>query len=261
MAREQTSLFSHSASSRLSFYSGHSSFGMYCMMFLVVSGPLAKIARHVSLPLSHYSKELPPKENAESWPWLATDLSSVPLLSCPWFQLYIQARLVGRWARLVRPTVQFFLLSFAIYVGYTRVSDYKHHWSDVVVGLLQGALIAVLMVRVGQARRQTWGRGRRPESGDPLISYIQLVSGRFDLNPSLVRSSQGRGHWGKRHFSLCPISSSFSSFLQPASEIPRLHLVFPECLSHPQFARAEQGFRDRMSWKDTHKPIWELGCL
>uniref|UniRef100_A0ACB8F1Y5 Phospholipid phosphatase 2 n=1 Tax=Sphaerodactylus townsendi TaxID=933632 RepID=A0ACB8F1Y5_9SAUR len=82
--------------SRLSFYSGHSSFGMYCMVFLA---------------------------------------------------LYVQARLVERWARLVRPTVQFLLISFAIYVGYTRVSDYKHHWSDVLVGLLQGALIAVLVVR------------------------------------------------------------------------------------------------------------------
>ncbi|XP_058019568.1 phospholipid phosphatase 2 [Ahaetulla prasina] len=82
--------------SRLSFYSGHSSFAMYCMMFLA---------------------------------------------------LYIQARLVGRWARLLRPTIQFFLLCFAIYVGYSRVSDYKHHWSDVLVGLLQGALIAILTVR------------------------------------------------------------------------------------------------------------------
>ncbi|KFV50647.1 Lipid phosphate phosphohydrolase 2, partial [Gavia stellata] len=80
---------------RLSFYSGHSSFGMYCMMFLA---------------------------------------------------LYVQARLVGKWARLLRPTIQFFLIAFAIYVGYTRVSDYKHHWSDVLVGLLQGALIAVLIV-------------------------------------------------------------------------------------------------------------------
>ncbi|XP_076009208.1 phospholipid phosphatase 2b [Genypterus blacodes] len=81
--------------SRLSFYSGHSSFGMYCMLFLA---------------------------------------------------LYIQARLVARWARLFRPTIQFFLLAFAVYVGYTRVSDYKHHWSDVLMGLLQGALVAILNV-------------------------------------------------------------------------------------------------------------------
>ncbi|KAJ8419030.1 hypothetical protein AAFF_G00005290 [Aldrovandia affinis] len=82
--------------SRLSFYSGHSSFGMYCMLFLA---------------------------------------------------LYVQARLVAKWARLLRPTIQFFLVAFAVYVGYTRVSDYKHHWSDVLVGFLQGALIAILNVR------------------------------------------------------------------------------------------------------------------
>ncbi|XP_036971015.1 phospholipid phosphatase 2b isoform X2 [Acanthopagrus latus] len=81
--------------SRLSFYSGHSSFGMYCMLFLA---------------------------------------------------LYVQARLSAKWARLLRPTIQFFLVAFAVYVGYTRVSDYKHHWSDVLVGLLQGALVAVLNV-------------------------------------------------------------------------------------------------------------------
>lgn len=82
--------------SRLSFYSGHSSFGMYGMLFLA---------------------------------------------------LYVQARLTAKWARLLRPTIQFFLVAFAVYVGYTRVSDYKHHWSDVLVGLLQGALVAVLVVR------------------------------------------------------------------------------------------------------------------
>ncbi|KAM9396408.1 phospholipid phosphatase 2-like isoform 2-T2 [Salvelinus alpinus] len=81
--------------SRLSFYSGHSAFGMYSMLFLA---------------------------------------------------LYVQARMQGKWTRLVRPTVQFFLVLFALYVGYTRVSDYKHHWSDVLVGLLQGTLIAVLNV-------------------------------------------------------------------------------------------------------------------
>ncbi|KAI7791354.1 phospholipid phosphatase 2b [Triplophysa rosa] len=81
---------------RLSFYSGHSSFGMYCMLFLA---------------------------------------------------FYVQARLNAKWARLLRPTIQFFLVAFAVYVGYTRVSDYKHHWSDVLAGLLQGALVAILTVR------------------------------------------------------------------------------------------------------------------
>ncbi|XP_034152682.1 phospholipid phosphatase 1 isoform X2 [Esox lucius] len=80
---------------RLSFYSGHSSFSMYCMLFLA---------------------------------------------------LYIQARLQAEWARLLRPTLQFFLIAASVYTGLSRVSDYKHHWSDVLVGLIQGALMAILVV-------------------------------------------------------------------------------------------------------------------
>ncbi|XP_078127262.1 phospholipid phosphatase 1 isoform X1 [Sander vitreus] len=80
---------------RLSFYSGHSSFSMYCMLFLA---------------------------------------------------LYLQARLQAEWARLLRPTLQFFLIAASVYTGLSRVSDYKHHWSDVLTGLLQGALMAILVV-------------------------------------------------------------------------------------------------------------------
>uniref|UniRef100_A0A3P9KAD9 Phospholipid phosphatase 1 n=2 Tax=Oryzias TaxID=8089 RepID=A0A3P9KAD9_ORYLA len=80
---------------RLSFYSGHSSFSMYCMLFLA---------------------------------------------------LYLQARLQVQWARLLRPTLQFFLIAASVYTGLSRVSDYKHHWSDVLTGLLQGALMALLVV-------------------------------------------------------------------------------------------------------------------
>lgn len=61
-------------------------------------------------------------------------------------QLYIQARLKSEWARLLRPTIQFFLIATAVYVGLSRVSDYKHHWSDVLAGLLQGATVAILTV-------------------------------------------------------------------------------------------------------------------
>ncbi|KAF6126455.1 phospholipid phosphatase 1 [Phyllostomus discolor] len=80
---------------RLSFYSGHSSFSMYSLLFVA---------------------------------------------------LYLQARMRADWARLLRPTLQFGLVATSLYVGLSRVSDYKHHWSDVLTGLLQGALVAVLVV-------------------------------------------------------------------------------------------------------------------
>ena len=42
--------------------------------------------------------------------------------------------------------MQFFLVAFAPYVGYSRVSDHKHQLSYVLVGLLQGMLVAGLTI-------------------------------------------------------------------------------------------------------------------
>ncbi|BHF76472.1 hypothetical protein SprV_0501957000 [Sparganum proliferum] len=39
--------------------------------------------------------------------------------------------------------VQVTAFSLAFYVGLSRVSDYKHHWSDVLAGMLLGAAVAI----------------------------------------------------------------------------------------------------------------------
>lgn len=62
------------------------------------------------------------------------------------WQFYLQARLTWRGARLLRPLVQFLLVMIAIYTGLTRISDYRHHPSDVVTGYIQGALTAYWVV-------------------------------------------------------------------------------------------------------------------
>ena len=36
------------------------------------------------------------------------------------------------------------LIYLAIYTGFTRISDYKHHWSDVMIGLIQGTVVAII---------------------------------------------------------------------------------------------------------------------
>uniref|UniRef100_F7B3Z1 Phospholipid phosphatase 3 n=1 Tax=Equus caballus TaxID=9796 RepID=F7B3Z1_HORSE len=84
---------------RKSFFSGHASFSMYTMLYLV---------------------------------------------------LYLQARFTWRGARLLRPLLQFTLIMMAFYTGLSRVSDHKHHPSDVLAGFAQGALVACC-IDVGKA--------------------------------------------------------------------------------------------------------------
>ncbi|KAK6057471.1 PAP2 family protein [Cooperia oncophora] len=64
-----------------------------------------------------------------------------------WFtSLYLQARLWRPlFSRLLLPVIQFSLFLGASYVALTRVSDYKHHWSDVLVGALVGSVIGIFV--------------------------------------------------------------------------------------------------------------------
>ncbi|XP_028392563.1 phospholipid phosphatase 1-like [Dendronephthya gigantea] len=56
--------------------------------------------------------------------------------------------------RLFKPAVEFALLLLAVLCGLSRVSDYKHHWSDVFAGLLLGTFFAFFFVlRILQLHR------------------------------------------------------------------------------------------------------------
>ncbi|KAM7388541.1 hypothetical protein PAMP_024708 [Pampus punctatissimus] len=59
---------------------------------------------------------------------------------------YLQSRFTWRGARLLRPLLQFTLLMMAFYTGLSRVSDHKHHPTDVLAGFVQGALVAYCIV-------------------------------------------------------------------------------------------------------------------
>ncbi|XP_075889264.1 phosphatidic acid phosphatase type 2D [Nelusetta ayraudi] len=68
--------------------------------------------------------------------------ASFAMYTMLYLAFYLQARLTWRGARLLRPLVQFLLVMIAVYTGLTRISDYRHHPSDVVTGYIQGALTA-----------------------------------------------------------------------------------------------------------------------
>ena len=65
--------------------------------------------------------------------------------SMVYLMMYLQARF--RWQGLdrVKHALQTVLFSVAFWVALTRISDYKHHWSDVLVGFLQGAIFSILV--------------------------------------------------------------------------------------------------------------------
>ncbi|XP_058495773.1 phospholipid phosphatase 3-like [Solea solea] len=68
--------------------------------------------------------------------------ASFAMYTMLYLAFYLQARWTWRGARLLRPALQFFLVVLAFYTGLTRISDYRHHPSDVLTGYIQGALTA-----------------------------------------------------------------------------------------------------------------------
>ncbi|XP_041984768.1 putative phosphatidate phosphatase [Aricia agestis] len=62
---------------------------------------------------------------------------------------YLEKRMVWRGTRVLRHSLQFVAVMLSWYTALSRVSDYKHHWSDVLAGYFLGLTFAALV--------WTWG--------------------------------------------------------------------------------------------------------
>lgn len=47
---------------------------------------------------------------------------------------------------MAKSLFQFLVITMAVYCALSRVSDYKHHWSDVLAGTLLGIIAATITV-------------------------------------------------------------------------------------------------------------------
>ncbi|KAK7101203.1 hypothetical protein V1264_024028 [Littorina saxatilis] len=72
--------------------------------------------------------------------------ASMSMYSAAFLMVYLQARLVVSQAKLLRPVLQVAVFTMAFFTCLSRVSDYKHHWSDVLGGSLLGIIVCFLIV-------------------------------------------------------------------------------------------------------------------
>lgn len=70
--------------------------------------------------------------------------SSVSAYAMVYLALYLEKRMVWRTTRFLRHTLQFAALMLSWFTALSRVSDFKHHWSDVLAGYSLGLCVAVI---------------------------------------------------------------------------------------------------------------------
>lgn len=111
----------------LSFPSGHSSFSMFTMLYCTVS-----IFTIMTVAWSDYAfSTLLPFQNVFSLK-----------------QIYLQSRMTWRGSKLFKHFLQYLMMMMAWFTCMSRISDYKHHWSDVLAGGLIGATFAIITVSI-----------------------------------------------------------------------------------------------------------------
>ncbi|XP_053676733.1 putative phosphatidate phosphatase isoform X1 [Anopheles nili] len=82
------------------------------------------------------------KEMRLSFPSGHSSFSMYTLIFCA---IYLQARMNWRGSKLLKHFFQFLLILLAWYTCLSRISDYKHHWSDVLSGGVLGATVAIVV--------------------------------------------------------------------------------------------------------------------
>lgn len=92
--------------------------------------------------------------------------------------IYMQVRLKTGWIKLWRCLLQFSAVVISLLVALERVGSYRHHWSDVVVGIIIGVLLAFFMtIYVSPLFKQVPIKVRRVrEDGSNIYGYYTVMA-------------------------------------------------------------------------------------
>lgn len=82
------------------------------------------------------------KEMRLSFPSGHSSFSMYTLVFCA---IYLQSRMNWRGSKLLKHFIQYLLILLAWYTCLSRISDYKHHWSDVLAGGVLGSTVAIVV--------------------------------------------------------------------------------------------------------------------
>uniref|UniRef100_A0A0K8TTU9 Putative lipid phosphate phosphatase n=1 Tax=Tabanus bromius TaxID=304241 RepID=A0A0K8TTU9_TABBR len=113
------------------------------------------------------------KEMRLSFPSGHSSFSAYTMVYCA---IYLHARMKWRGSKLAKHFLQFFLVMLAWYTALSRVSDYKHHWSDVLSGSLLGTVCAVTVANCVADLFNTKAQSVLPLAR--LDSSVQATNGR-----------------------------------------------------------------------------------
>ncbi|OWF38592.1 phospholipid phosphatase 1-like isoform X1 [Mizuhopecten yessoensis] len=72
--------------------------------------------------------------------------TSITMYCFVYIMIYLQMRFKWRKCWLLRPFIQVLLFYMAYYTSLSRISDYMHHWSDVLGGAVVGLAVCLLVV-------------------------------------------------------------------------------------------------------------------